>query len=258
MFGIFMESWVIYKQYCGKGFLPVVFLAALIYLFFTEKDLWKRIVLVYLPLLIQIAFFIPVTRIVFVAAMDEGATYYRFLWMLPMGVIIAYAGCRLFERHRRIGLVIMTAVVVLTGSLVYRSTLITKAENPYHIPQTVVEICDMIAPAKGEPRIRAAFPSELVYFVRQYNTNIMMPFGREMVESQWDYYNAVYEVMEKPETIDTNALIAATRETKCSYVILATGRSMTEDLEKCGLKLLATVGNYRVYEDPEIKKAESK
>jgi hypothetical protein len=152
----------------------------------------------------------------------------------------------------------MTAVVVLAGSLVYRSNLITRAENPYHIPQTVVEICDMIAPEKGEPRVRAAFPSELVYFVRQYNTNIMMPFGREMVEAQWNYYNAVYEVMEKPKTIDTRGLIAATRETKCSYVILATGRSMTQDPEECGLKFMATVGKYRVYEDPEIIKAESK
>ena len=252
MFGIFMESWVIFKQYCGTGFLPVVFLAALLYLLVTEKERYKRIVLVYVPGLVFISFFIPITRIVFVAAMDEGATYYRFLWLIPMGLIIAYAGCRVIYQHRRIGLVVITAVVVLCGSCVYRSSLITKAENPYHIPQTVIDICDLIAPKDGEPRIRAAFPSELVYFVRQYDTDIMLPFGREMVETQWDYYNAVYDVMEKPETIDTKALIEATRETKCSYVILAVGRKMTQDPATCGLTLIATIGKYNIYADPEI------
>ena len=80
----------------------------------------------------------------------------------------------------------------------------------------------------------------------------MLPFGREMVETQWDYYNAVYDVMEKPETIDTKALIEATRETKCSYVILAVGRKMTQDPATCGLTLIATIGKYNIYADPEI------
>ena len=58
MFGIFIESWVIFKQYCGTGFLPVVFLAALLYLLVTEKERYKRIVLVYVPGLVFISFFI--------------------------------------------------------------------------------------------------------------------------------------------------------------------------------------------------------
>lgn len=254
MYGIFKESWVIFKDYCGSGFIPVIFCVALVYLLFSEKERWKRIVLVYVPMLISAAFFIPYVRIVFVALMDEGNTYYRLLWLIPSGIVIAYAGVSLFEKHLRIGLVVMTVVIVLGGSLVYRNKLMTKAENAYHIPQTVVNICDAITPEEGAPRIRAAFPSELTYFVRQYDTDIMMPFGREMVEDAWDdYYNVVYEEMEKPEIICMKDLLKATRETKCKYIILAKTRKTDEDPVKSGLELYGESGDYNIYEDPRVQ-----
>ena len=70
------------------------------------------------------------------------------------------------------------AIIVVSGSLVYINRYMSPAENLYHIPQNVIDICDVIEPAEGEPRVRAAFPSELVHFVRQYDTNILMPYGR--------------------------------------------------------------------------------
>ena len=146
---------------------------------------------------------------------------------------------------------------MLSGSLVYLNQYMSVAENAYHIPQHVIDICDVIAPAEGEPRIRAAFPSELVFFVRQYDTDILMPYGREMVTPQWDYYNAVYEVMEKPETIDAQALLEATRQAKCSYIVLATDREIDKSLATMGLKLVDTVmadetKGYYIYADPEV------
>ena len=182
MYGIFMESWVIFKQYCGNGFLVPLFIAALIYLLIVEKDNRKRIVIAIVPAIILIGFFIPLTRIAYVAVLDDGAdTYYRLLWLMPMGVCIAYAGCRLFSGHKRAGLVVISALIVLCGSLVYKNQYISKAQNLYHIPQAVIDICDEISPDEGEPRVRAVFPEELIHFVRQYDTNIMMPYGRDII-----------------------------------------------------------------------------
>lgn len=247
-----MESVVILKDYFGSGFFGILYLAALVYLIVCEKEKWKRLILVYVPILLLAAFLCPITRKGFVAVMDEGNTYYRLLWLVPFGITICYAGCKAFEKHRRIGLAAMCILVVICGKFVYSSSLITKAENHYHIPQTVIDICDIVDPIQDGNRVRAAFPSELVYFVRQYNTDILLPFGREMVEQQWDYYNAVYEVMEKPDEICAKDLVEATRETKCSFVILATGRKIDEDPADLGLVLVATVGDYYVYSDPTV------
>ena len=258
MYGIFMECWVSLKLFFGNPLLAVLLVASSIYIIVTEKNLYKKILLGILPVVILVGFLLPVTKIVYVAVFDEGSdTYYRVLWLLPMYMVIGYALCKLIfsfesKMKQRIALVVSIVVVVLSGSLVYLNQYMSPAQNLYHIPQNVVDICDEILPAEGEPRVRAAFPSELVHFVRQYSTNILMPYGREMVVTQWDYYNLVYEVMEKPEVIDAEELVDATRQTGCRYIILANDRKIDKNLTTLGLKLIKTVDKYYIYEDPTI------
>ena len=253
MYGIFMEIWVILKEYAGSGFFIALFVAALVYLAIFEKKHKKKIVLVYVPAILSVLFMLPITRIVFVAVMDEGGTYYRLLWMIPMSVVIAYAACKLFYQHRRIGLILTAIVVMASGKLVYTSSNITKAENAYHLPQTVIDIVDVILPEGHEGKERVAFPASLVHYVRQYNTNILMPYGREMVVTQWDYYNAVYEAMEKAETISCEDLLTATRETKCKYIVLHETRAIDGDLTDYGLELVATIEGYQIFFDSAVE-----
>ncbi len=258
MYGIFMQCWVALKLYGGNGAILLLFLASAIYLTITEKSVKKKIMLGILPLLIFVGFLVPITKIVYVAVFDDGSdTYYRLLWLVPMYVVIGYAACKqLFSlkksMYQRIGLAVVAAVIAITGSLVYASQHMSVAENLYHIPQSVIDICDVVAPAEGEPRVRVAFPGSFVHFVRQYDTDILMPYGREMVVTQWDYYNPVYEVMEKPEIIDAEALLQATRDTKCSYIVLHEDRQIDANLEDLGLELVEEMHGYRIYADPEI------
>ena len=257
MYGIFMECWVALKLYFGNPLLAILLVASAIYIIVTEKDWKKKILLGILPIVILAGFLFPVTKIVYVAAFDESDTYYRVLWLVPMYMVIGYAVCKLVfsfgsKMKQRIALVIALVVVVLSGHLVYLNQYMSVAQNLYHIPQHVIDICDVIAPADGEARVRAAFPSELVHFVRQYDTDILMPYGREMVVTQWDYYNPVYEVMEKPEVIDAEELLDATRQTSCRYIVLAKDRKINKNLTTLGLKLIETIDNYYIYEDPEV------
>lgn len=258
MYGIFMESVVIFKNYGGSGYITVLFLLALLYLLIAEKNKIRRAILVYTPLTFLLLFFFPVFRKGFVRIMGEGVTYYRVLWLIPMGVIIAYAGMKLAfvlyekkgSRMKALVLAALAAAIILCGKYVYHSPYMSKAENPYHLPQNVIDICDMIAPEEGEERIWAVFPTELVYFVRQYDTNIQMPYGREMVEPVWDYYDEVHEVMNHPTTIDIEALLKATRPRLCTYIVLPYNKSVTKLPEDFGLELLDTVDGYPVYYDP--------
>ncbi len=258
MYGIFMECWVSFKLFFGNPILPIIFLASAIYLTVFEKDLRKKIILGIPPLVIMAGFLLPITKIVYVAAFDDGSdTYYRLLWLVPMYVVIGYAACKLvfgFDSvaKRVAALVAVLVVTVLSGSLVYLNQYMSVAQNLYHIPQDVIDVCQVIAPKDDEPRIRAVFPSELVHFVRQYDTVILMPYGRELIASQWDYYNAVHEVYEKPEVIKAEELLEATRQAKCLYIVLRTDRKVDVNLVTMGLKLVDTVDGYYIYADPEI------
>lgn len=254
MFGIFMESLVIFKLY--TGFKPLILLAAAawLYLLLKEKNRKIRILFVYAPILIFLLFLFPLSRKLFVAAGLDGATYYRVLWTIPFGIITAYGACSLFYRHRRTGLIITAVLIMLCGSLVYKSPYISKAENLYHIPDTVIRICDLIAPRTENSHVMVAVPEELVYFVRQYDAKIKMPYGREMIESQWDYYNEMHELMEETEIIDMKALIEAARKEYCQYLVISPVRRVKGDPEKLGLTFLAEIDGYRVYQDPETTK----
>ncbi len=92
--------------------------AALIYLLITEKDKRVRYFLVYAPLILIVLFLCPLSRKVFVAAGLDGETYYRILWLIPMGLITATGACRAFAKHMRIGLAVSMVLIGLCGSLV--------------------------------------------------------------------------------------------------------------------------------------------
>ena len=78
MYGIFMECWVSLKLFGGNGAILLLFLASAIYLIVAEESAKKKIMLGIVPLIILIGFLFPVTKIVYVAAFDDGSdTYYR-------------------------------------------------------------------------------------------------------------------------------------------------------------------------------------
>ena len=254
MYGIFMESLVIFKLYTGLKLLLVLTALAWIYLLVRERDKRVRLMLVYAPIGTVLLFLFPISRKIFVAAGLDGETYYRVLWTIPMGVITAYGACRIFAAHKRIGLLVTSALVILCGSYVYKSEYISRAENLYHIPNTVIKICDRISFEDSNVRVSAVMPPELIHFVRQYDASINMPYGREMLVERWGYYNAVYEAMEKPEIVNMEELLEATRADYCQYIVMSEGKRTDVDPESIGLVLLDRIDGYRIYEDPVTTK----
>jgi hypothetical protein len=172
-------------------------------------------------------------------------------------MITGYGACLAFEKHKRIGLIVTVLLIILCGSFVYESSYISKAENLYHIPDTVVKICELIHPEDADENVQVTVvvPEELVHFVRQYDAEIKMPYGREMIASQWDYYNEVYAAMEETEVIDFAALIEACRKEYCQYIVISPTRKTSGDAEELGLTLAGEVDGYLVYLDPVSQEA---
>lgn len=255
MWGVFLESVVIFKNYMGfheNHFLAAIYLFALLYLWLTEKDKCRRAVFVYAPTLLLLLFFCPLFRKVFVRVLEDSETYYRLLWLLQMSIVSAYGLLRLMGRHRRIGLAAVCLMIVACGDYVYDSEHISRAENVYHLPQEAIDIVDLIEPETG--RVTALVPADLIYYVRQYSTDIELPYGREMLISRWDYYNAMYEAMEEAEVIDTPSFVELTRNGNfpCTYVVLKEDREISEPLTDYGFSVCGRVGEFVVYRDTTL------
>ena len=243
----------IFVNYCGSGIFPILFLIALGYLLITEKNKKIRVVLVYSSLVIAVLFFCPLFKML-MDKLDEG-TYYRVLWMLPMTVVIAYAGVKVFGKHQRIGFVVLAVTFILTGQCVYKSQYVSKAENRYHIPNNVIAICNEIMPAEDEERVWAVFPDELIHFVRQYSSEIQMPYGREMLVASWEWNwdtHPIYRIM-REDPIDLDALPELLKEYHVQYLILNRNRPVKGVPEENSLKLIAQIEAYDVYRFEEVE-----
>ena len=241
----------IFKDYGGSGYFSILFLLALIYLGFTEEDRRIKTLFVYIPAVILILFFLPPFYMLY-NRLDEG-TYYRILWLLPMTIVIAYAGCRIIGRHVKAGVLLGCLVLIISGNYVYNSQHITPAENLYHLPQETIEICDLIRPTEGEERVWALFPAEQVHFVRQYTTTIQMPFGRDNLVESWDrIIHPLYTLLQQ-EVIPAEELSELSIESECHYIILLKSMKIDGNLKDYGIVQIGETENYLVYRNTPVE-----
>jgi len=241
----------IFKLYNGTGYYCILFIISLLYLWFIEKDRRIRALLVYTPTAIQILFFIPCFYMIY-NKLDEG-TYYRILWLLPMSVVIAYAGCKLIGVHTQIGLALLSVILIMSGTYVYSSVYMSKAENEYHLPQEVIDICDMIKPEEGRERVWAVVPPDMAHFVRQYTTRIQLAYGRDSMVAAWlKEENAMYDLYAE-NVMDLEKLSETSVDYYCNYIILEKDRVLTngtpEDYEM--IKIGETL-HYDVYRNKKV------
>ncbi len=254
----------LFREYMGTGMLVIWFLVAVIYLWMKEEKRYLRISFLYMPLCFLFLYFNPLfARLVYEKAGDE--IYYRILWLLPVSVVIAYACVCIYGRlvrakpvqgsffHGKTQLLgelfalCAAGILAVSGSLIYSSPLFSEAENLYHVPDSVVHICDRINVPGRE--VMAVFPLELVPYVRQYSPVTCMPYGREMTVERWNYQDPLCDAMEQ-EVIDLEVLVPLAREAGCHYCILPAERRIQGDPASYGWIRLAETDGYVIYRDP--------
>lgn len=242
----------LFREYMGTGLLVGWFLLAVVYLLIKEKRKHIRIVFVYVPIILLLLFFHPLfARIVYGFVGDE--IYYRILWLMPITVVIAYAAVHLYGNIKgriRIAFAAACAVLVMiSGSYIYSNPYFHKAENIYHMPQTVVDICGVIEVEGRE--VMAVFPVEMIQYVRQYSPVVCMPYGREQIVERWNYYNEMYMVMEA-EVVDVERLAVLAKECLCHYIILPQDQELKGSFYDYDYILFDTIDGYHIYLDTTV------
>ena len=138
-----MEALKLFQEYMGTGLIMIWFLVSLLYLWVTEKRKYIRILFVYVPLVLLLVFFNPVVAKI-ISGLADGEIYYRILWLLPVTPVVAFTAVSLCGKLRGylkyVGITAALILFMLSGSLIYRNPYFQKAENVYHVPQSVVDI----------------------------------------------------------------------------------------------------------------------
>lgn len=239
------------RDYRGASLYFSLYLLALIYLFVTEKEKNKRILLLYLAGVIVGIFVFPPTAYAVMHHVMDTEIYYRQLWLIPYGATICYAIVKMLIRiPNRAGkeLVAVTAILVMvvTGTNVFRNGNYSRAENAYHIPQEVIEICDFILDDDIEYTPTAAFPLLLVEYTRQYTAQITTVYGREAIIDRWNLPNELLALIES-ERLSAEALTTVGREQGAECIVVNAAKAMDGRMEDYGFCLIGTVEGYDIY-----------
>ncbi|MBE5866195.1 MAG: hypothetical protein E7292_08290 [Lachnospiraceae bacterium] len=237
-----------FQKYSGTGLLVCWFLVAWFYLFFCEKKKENRVLFVYMPAVLLLLFFNPLFYKVF-GNLTEEAIYFRFLWLLPITMVISYTVIKIYSTlkgaKQYVFVLLSFVLIVFSGRLVYFNPLFEKAENPYHVPQEVVNICDMIEVEGRE--VVAAFPREFILYVRQYSATVCMPYGRDV----FSYYDPFYSMMNEA-VIEVEELAELAKQAGCHYIVLSEEKELDGNLEDFSYEVFGRVDKYVIYRDVDI------
>lgn len=236
----------IFQKFSGSGFVLILFVLSVIYLFLFEKRKPRRIMLVYVPTILLLLFFNPLFFGIFSHLVGE-EIYFRMIWLLPLTTVTGYTIIHIAERlqgKKRTGFCLAAVLVLIfSGKLVYSSPLYSVAENKYHVPDKVVHICDAIEIEGRE--VMAAFPEEFLLYVRQYSSTICMPYGRTLIMG---YYEEFSHLMQQDE-IEVEKLAEFSKQALCHYVILPEETVLIGDMTGYGYEVFDKMYGYVIYRD---------
>lgn len=237
----------LFSRYVGTGMMFSLTLLAVIYLFVTKKDKTVRAVLVLVPFMSLVFFFLPGLGSLVGKVVGEQA-FFRFLWMIPNAIIVAFASVDIISKvgmAKKVLISLALAVVIMVcGELIYISPDYEMAENIYHLPKPVVDICDdVIIP---EREVMVAFPGDMILYVRQYSSQVCMPYGRDAYTNTSD--DELYDMMNCEEiNIEDFTYKCIVNNTECHYIVLEPNQRLTGNIENTGYEYYKEIDGYTLY-----------
>lgn len=247
-----------YQKYRGTGYHTMIFAAALVLLLILtcvgkqDKDERKKkiITISFVVILLGITY-CPFTSTIIRKYCVGTSVYWRMFWLLPVPLVIAYAWTDLLHRCRKhwckyIGLIAAIAVIGVGGSLLYTEEFYTEATNHAKLPDEAIHVCDYIEKDVGErqlDQVRLLSCYELLIYIRQYNGDIKMPYGRDAAR---DKKNVLFDMLLAADT-DSTELVQEAKRQGCNYMVRAYDEAWKEWLTEAGCEYLDNIDGFAVY-----------
>ena len=241
-----------YKAYMGEGTHLTLFWCAmflLVILALKKNDLVSKKIVIYVGL-ISIIYWNPTTSEFLLKYLTGYNVYCRMFWMFPISIVIAYGATYAIsimdkKIKRIIALLVLTVIIAFTGKYMFTEENFSDAENMSKLPNSVPEICEIIendANINDVDNIKAIVEDCLVCYIRQYDGNIKMNYGRPNLA-----YDNAYRSALNAEAFDIRDLLELAYSSGSNYLVLYSYKDITSAVESGRCRNVANVGNYRIY-----------
>ena len=232
------------KYYAEQKFL-IIFFIAMIIIVLKEKDKVNKGFLVYYPLIMFVIVLNPIF-LYYLLKVVPANVYYRFFWSIPLGVTIAYFGAQVIADSDKtskkiIGLIMFCLLIVYCGKYVYTQDVFVQVNNWHKLPDEKLEITKEIAKANVDEK-KAMVPTNLVGFVRQYDTSIKLAYQRRPYE---DY--EVFEIVKFYNAGDIENLVRLCKKDNVNIIVYDKAIQLSAPLQNYGFELFEESGQYDIY-----------
>lgn len=220
------ETMEIYMLATLDGRLFIPFFLCLIYIFATgkkEDDVARRY-LVYPSFVLLFFLFNPVFIHFVYKYIGVPERVVRMYWPLPMDMLFIYCLIRILSDCRALwkkAVVLAAAVLLLyiNAGANMAGQSYGVAENPQKLPKGTKEVSDMLYTLNDCQDPYVILPSDLFFWIREYNPYIRMPYVRE-----------VYRMEQKDPVVDLDALAELAAEGGCEFIVVSTAQQTKGDL----------------------------
>lgn len=237
-----------YAKYTADGVAQLLLICAITVLLIKEKKSEDRLLALYTIVLVIVVCLPPIAYII--SKFTGASVYWRVFWLVPSVIIIAMVATKIIEqmnKKTKQGIVFLAVlfVIILGGRMIYRSDNFTKSTNPYKLPQEAIDICEMVAPDGGVTKM--VVPETIVSYIRQYNPNIELYYGRNMGK---DYQRGrKFKVLLQLNSQDPDYEYIAkyTKKNNCVFVVFENTTNNLESMEEYGYQLFGSTTNYTIF-----------
>lgn len=239
-----------FLEYKGTGAYIILYIIALIYIFYKEDNKKIKLFFIGLSIFIGLVTLNPIFAAI-VKPFFPVSVYWRMYWMFPIGIAIAYAITKIImskngKAEQIILGIIAVVTIVLSGKLIYNKENYVAVNNLYKVPNEAYEIATVIM--QDNTRTKKVMPTtDLVSYIRQVNPEIVLMYARE--PKTYEYVPIVIQQQKgNVQYVARNCKTA-----NCNYIIWGKGMQKNEELEKYDYNVFYETDNYLIYKNSNIE-----
>lgn len=254
------------KKYMGQSGIGLLFLVCLLVILgyhIQEKDSRDRKFLVWVILLSVVVLFNDVSMKI-LGKLTDSATFYRFLWAVPVILVTAYVVVNIFSKAKGAAAKIVVAgicalMLVTTGGGYVTADSLTYPGTMEKIPQDIKTICEIIDEYKTVENPVCAFDQAVQLMVRVENPSIVwavnrksclhfQQYGYDNGSGKYRYSENLLKVVDSGIQIKKKKLRKSLRKKKVEFLVIKKEYDMDAYLKKVGLNPVGESDSYIVYQ----------
>lgn len=259
------------KTYQGEAFFLLLFAGAMLFLFWLRDPGSRALKLLlwpYFTILACTVYNILIMK-VFIQKLNFSGEYYRFFWLLPLGVVIPYVCTRLTVSRKtwmkKVYAFLVLAAVIITAGAPAWSRGLPLTSNPYRIPDDMIIACDIIKKDAERERlddVGVFFDFDLNLLVTQYDPSfrVVIPYesmmttvntGRTVTDTDNVWLNSRIRLVEllilDRYWIPHEDFMSALNVTETAYVVYEASGPYHDYLLAAGLAEIGRTDDYVIY-----------